>query len=88
MPSQAQITPLLLRYPENLQNIFFSLPGFSLGLDIPCQDPLYSPLPGVLQDLLWNPVPHAHTMSVSLCGSFNQYGLRVQGNFEKPSQSL
>jgi len=49
MSSQAQITPLLLCYPENLQNLFFSLPGFSLGLDIPCQDPLYSPFPGVLQ---------------------------------------
>jgi len=72
-PSQAQITPLLLRYPEDLQNLFFSLPGFTLGLDILCQDPLYSPLPGVLQDLLWNPIPHAHTMSVSLDGNFNEY---------------
>lgn len=73
MTDQAQITPLLLRYPENLQNLFFSFPGFSLGLDIPCQDPMYSPLPGVLQDLLWDPIPHAHTMCVSLKGNFNEY---------------
>ena len=73
MPCQAQITPLLLRYPENLQDLFFSLPGFSLALDIPCQDPLNSPLPSVLRDLLWNPMPHAHTMNVSLDGNFNKY---------------
>lgn len=73
MPDQAQITPLLLRYPENLQKLFFSFPGFCLGLDIPCQDPMYSPFPGVLQDLIWGPIPHAHTMCVSLKGSFNEY---------------
>ena len=73
MSSQAQITPLLLRYPENLQDLFFSLPGFSLALDIPCQDPLNSPLLSVLRDLCWNPMPQSHTMNVSLDGTLNKY---------------
>lgn len=73
MADQVQITPLLLRYPESLQNLLFSLPGFSLGLDIPCQDPTHSPLPGELHGLLSNPNPHAHTISVSLDGNFKEY---------------
>jgi len=70
---QVQITPILLRYPENLKSLLYSLHGFPLALDLPCQDPIHSPLQNKLQRLLWKPVPHAHTISVSLEGDFEKY---------------
>ena len=70
---QVQITPILLRYPENLESLLYSLHGFPLALDLPCQDPIHSPLQNELQRLLWKPVPHAHTISVSLEGDFENY---------------
>ena len=73
LSDQVQIAPILLRYPENLKSLLYFLHGFSLGLDLPCQDPMYSPLQDALQDLLWKPVPHAHTISVSLDGNFEEY---------------
>lgn len=73
LPDQVQIAPILLRYPENLKSLLYSLHGFSLGLDLPCQDPMCSPIQDALQDLLWKPVPHAHTINVSLDGNFDEY---------------
>jgi hypothetical protein len=73
LQDQVQIAPILLRCPENLKSLLYSLRGFSLGLDLPCQDSMYSPLPDALESLLWKPVPHAHTISVSLNGNFEEY---------------
>jgi CelD/BcsL family acetyltransferase involved in cellulose biosynthesis len=63
----------LVRHPESLQDLVQALPGISLGLDLPCQDPLHCPSFDVIRPLLWGPVPHAHTMAVKLDGEFKDY---------------
>lgn len=73
IPAQTQVVPILVRHPQNLQNLIHSLPGLSLGLDFPCQDPLYSPSFDTIQPLLWGPVHHAHTMGVKLDREFKNY---------------
>jgi len=81
LPAQAQIAPVLVRYTENLRNLLHSLPGLSLGLDLVRQDPLYNLFSGTIQDLLWSYEPHAHTMSISLDGEFQDYVVSRSGKF-------
>lgn len=95
LPDQAQIAPIFLCCPKNLSSLLSSMSGFPLGLDLPCQDPVHSPLTNTLQDLLWEPVPHAHTICVSLDGSFEEYfasrskGLRynIKRRFKKVKEA-
>lgn len=72
VPAQAQIAPILVRHPENLQGLIHALPGLSLVLDLPCQDTLHSPSLDE-KSLLFGPVQHAHTMGVKLDGDFKGY---------------
>jgi len=83
IPAQAQVVPILVRHPEKLQNLFHALPGLSLGLDLPCQDPLYSPSFDTIRSLLAGPVHHAHTMSVKLDGEFKDYWEARSANLRK-----
>ena len=95
LADQMQITPILLRYPENLASLLCYLNGFPVALDLPCQDPINSPLQDALQGLLWGPVPHAHTISVNLDGDFEKYvasrskGLRynIKKRFKKVKEA-
>lgn len=73
-PAQAQITPLLLCRPADLLSLTPSLPGVVLGLDLPCQDPCYTPLQHTLLDWQSGPMQHALTINIPMNdGSFDDY---------------
>jgi CelD/BcsL family acetyltransferase involved in cellulose biosynthesis len=83
IPAQAQIVPILVRHAGDMQKLIHALPGLSLGLALPCQDPLCSPSFASLRTLLWGPVHHAHTMSVRLDGAFEDYWDARSANLRK-----
>ncbi len=96
LPAQAQVTPLLLQNPAILSQLLPLLPGFTLGLDLPCQDPAYSPLNPDSSPLQATIMPHALTINVNVsAGSFNDYLQRrskkfrqnLQRRFEKVQQA-
>ncbi len=87
-PAQTQITPLLLKNPADLLTLPQALPGLVLGLDLPCQDPDYSPLQHTLFAWQSNPVPHALTINIATRdGSFNDYlasrGSKFRSNLQR-----
>lgn len=83
LPAQAQVVPVLVRNPESLRRLVKDIPGFSLGLELPCQDTLYSPSFDAIQDLLWGPVPHTHTIGVKLDHDFQDYWAARSANLRK-----
>lgn len=73
LPSQAQITPMLLRpedYPATAR-LFSALPGHPFLLDWLCQDPDYSL--NISEDGEHQYHRHAHTMQVRIDGDFARY---------------
>lgn len=73
VPSQVQIAPLLVANDEMLTELVRQVSPTSLAIDVPCQDPLFTPigvekasLPVVRQD-------HAYTICVNVDGTFNDY---------------
>tara|TARA_R110002073_G_scaffold56029_6_gene143058 strand:+ start:196 stop:1224 length:1029 start_codon:yes stop_codon:yes gene_type:complete len=78
LPSQAQVAPLLCGQPDTLPSLFKVLPGYSISLDILCQDPNYSfPLP-LLHP--YEKLHHATTMNIELQGTFEEYWLQRSKN--------
>lgn len=86
-PPQTQITPLLLKNPADLISLPHALPGLVLGLDLPCQDPEYSPLQNTLLAWQSGAVPHALTINIATKdGSFADYLTSRSGKFRSNLQ--
>ncbi|MCT6699433.1 GNAT family N-acetyltransferase [Rheinheimera sp. 4Y26] len=87
LPAQAQVTPLLLQNPAILAQLLPLLPGFTLGLDLPCQDPAYSPINSDSSPLQATIMPHALTINVDVsAGSFADYLQRRSKKFRQNLQ--
>lgn len=71
-PSQAPISPLLLKDGAVLQDLLRCLPGVAIVLDLLNLDPDYQLL-HMPADLPCRELDHAVTINVSLDGSFEQY---------------
>lgn len=82
VPSQAQIAPVLVFTDRALSTLLRSLTGLKACVAFPCQDPALSPffgqtaLPLTIQQ-------HAHTVSVSLQGSFEEFWRSRSSNIRK-----
>ncbi len=83
VPSQAQVVPVLVRHPDDLQSLVHALPQCLFSMDLLCQDGLYKPSFDTIQTLLWGPIRHTHTMGVKLDGEFNDYWRERPGNLRK-----
>ncbi len=81
LPSQAQIAPLLCGYPQVLQQLFASLPGLPVELDLLCQDPLYTFDPQTLSHS--EATSHATTMNIDLGETFEGYWQQRSRNLQK-----
>lgn len=87
VPAQAQVTPLLLKDPSSLPQLFTVLPGLALGIDLPCQDPSYSPLHDQQSQLQAKAIAHVLTMNIDLTlGSFSDYLQRRSKKFRQNLQ--
>lgn len=71
LPSQAQIAPVLCSEPAALSQLPAALPGFTLAIDILCQDPLFSFSRITLPHL--DSFAHVNTINIALTESFADY---------------
>lgn len=85
MPSQTQVSPVLLARELRPEELLRELPGPVLTLDFPCQDPDYSGLSGAAAHALEESSPHALTVNISLAGVFEDYW---QGRSKKLRQNV
>jgi len=71
LPSQAQIAPVLCEDPTKLSQLPSALPGFTLAVDILCQDSLFSFSKATPLHL--DSFAHATTINITLSESFIDY---------------
>ncbi len=72
LPSQAQIAPTLLPAPGPLGELVSARPS-TMAVDLLCQDPEYSSLPGLPPSPTHEMTSHVTTVAASLVGTFDQY---------------
>ena len=74
LPSQAQISPLLLKAPKQAFSLLKSIPYHPLTLDLLAQDPSYSAvLGGDTSHHHISTLNHALTMNIKIQGSFDDF---------------
>ena len=83
VPAQAQIAPLFLKAPQDLRSLIRQLPGLTLALEFPCQDPLYMPFSLPIDDMPLVAVDHTQTVSVRIEGTFKDYWRTRSRNLRK-----
>jgi len=71
LPSQAQIAPVLCSEPAALSQLPAALPGFTLAIDILCQDPLFSFAQTTVPYL--DVFAHVTTINIEITRSFTDY---------------
>jgi CelD/BcsL family acetyltransferase involved in cellulose biosynthesis len=82
LPAQAQIGPVLMQMPMDMQDLMRHLPGFVAEIDILCNDPDYGDCSTSDRSML-DSTAHALTMNVSLKGSFEAYWGQRSKNLSK-----
>ncbi len=81
LPSQTQIAPMLCGNPQALQDVFTALPGLPVGIDLLCQDPLYSFPNQALAHA--DTFAHATTINIDLQGNFEDYWQQRSKNLKQ-----
>ena len=81
IPSQAQIASLLCSYPQALQQLFTSLPGLPVAIDLLCQDPLYTFHSQVLKHI--ETFVHVNTINIDLAETFNHFWQQRSKNLQQ-----
>lgn len=72
LPSQAQISPTLIRCVDELEDLHPALPGFAWQIDLMCLDPRYSELVNGRPPTL-EVTKHAVTIGQALCGHYDDW---------------
>jgi Acetyltransferase (GNAT) domain len=75
LPSQTEISPVLLASIDEVPALLDALPGPMTALELFCQDPEYSAFPIPQCYLKYELTPHVMTVSIELAGDFDEYWL-------------
>lgn len=73
LPGQAQISPVLPSAGLEVSSLLKSLPGFAIGIDFLCQDPLYTFLGEDTSAVCREQQHHCTTTAVSTAATFEDY---------------
>jgi len=85
LPSQAQIAPVLVKNPIDLNELFRDLPGYAVLLELLNQDTSFSTVQNVKErdylPVYWQ--PHVTTINVNIEGDFETYWKGRSKNLQK-----
>lgn len=73
LPAQLQLGPVLLSELDDISELFSSLSAKTIALDLLAQDPNSFPIPDGSTERPLIGKRHAHTMSIELTGTFEEY---------------
>lgn len=86
-PGQAPIGPALVVNPMQIAPLLSALPGFALGIDFMCQDPMHSRLVGLEPSARREQHRHVTTTAIELAGTFDEYwsdrNKKLRGNIKR-----
>ncbi|MDT8383061.1 MAG: GNAT family N-acetyltransferase [Gammaproteobacteria bacterium] len=83
LPSQAQIAPILMKNPEDLNRLLPYLPGYAILLEMLNQDPDYSSAFNLGAESPVCMQKHATTIKVDIIGDFDNYWKSRSKNLQK-----
>ncbi len=73
VPSQVQIAPLFVANDRMLAELVRAVSPVNLAIDLPCQDPYFTPIGADETSLPVVRKDHAHTICVKLDGTFDEF---------------